>query len=101
MECKLLQPLSRLGRQRPSQQSCVRVQRLYVLCIFLAQYPLTKLTDEMGSFDPSLAAFTPIEYLGTKAGSDLCTVGFDQLAFIAGTSSNIFSALNYTVPLIT
>lgn len=57
-----------------------------------------KHTDEMGSFDPSLAAFTPTEYLGTKAGSDICTVGFDQLSFIAGSSSNIFSALNITVP---
>ena len=59
---------------------------------------MIRVTDEMGSFDPSLAAFTPTEYLGTKAGSDVCTIGFDQLSFVAGTSSNIFSALNLTVP---
>ncbi|TFY63535.1 hypothetical protein EVJ58_g3197 [Rhodofomes roseus] len=51
---------------------------------------------EMGSFDPSLAAFTPMQYLGTEPGSDTCTVGFDQLSFIAATSSNIFSSFNYT-----
>ncbi|KAJ3533636.1 hypothetical protein NM688_g7256 [Phlebia brevispora] len=47
---------------------------------------------EMGSYDPILAAFTPTKFLGSQNGE--CTTGFDQLAYIAGASSNIFNTFN-------
>ena len=49
----------------------------------------------MGSYDPILSAFTPTEYLGSSDGN--CATDFDQLAFIAGASSNLFNEFNITV----
>lgn len=57
---------------------------------------------EMGSWDPSLFAFAPIEYLGSdfKDGSidkdGECVRGFDQLSFILGTSSSLFNTVLIT-----
>lgn len=53
---------------------------------------------EMGTFDPQLGAFTPTKFLGSppKNGS-VCVTGFDQLAYIAGVSSNLFNGLNTSV----
>lgn len=57
---------------------------------------------EMGSWDPSLYAFAPIEYLGSdfKDGSIKkdgdCVRGFDQLSFVLGTSSSLFNTVLIT-----
>ncbi|KAL5479087.1 hypothetical protein ACEPAI_2375 [Sanghuangporus weigelae] len=48
---------------------------------------------EMGSFDPTLSAFTPTKFLGT-VNTSICVTGFDQLAYIFGTSSQLFNELN-------
>ena len=57
---------------------------------------------EMGSWDPSLYAFAPIEYLGSdfedgsiKKDGD-CVQGFDQLSFVLGTSSSLFNTVLIT-----
>lgn len=55
---------------------------------------------ETGSWDPSLAAFTPTAYLGTtlRSGqpinSSACVTGFDNAGFLLGTSSNLFVEYN-------
>ena len=54
------------------------------------------MADEMGSYDPMLSAFTPTKYLGTT-NSTSCVTGYDQITFIAGTSSEIFNGLNGSV----
>lgn len=54
---------------------------------------------EMGSWDPSLNAFTDVKYLGTNVTNGKpvahtakkCIEGFDNTAFIMGTSSNLFN----------
>lgn len=50
-----------------------------------------------GSYDPELAAFIPMEVLGTTfngagapASDSACAVGFDNAGFVLGASSNIF-----------
>ncbi|KDQ63909.1 hypothetical protein JAAARDRAFT_118304 [Jaapia argillacea MUCL 33604] len=48
---------------------------------------------EMGSYDPTLAAFTPIEYLGTT-NTSVCVTGFEQADFVLGTSSDYLVAYN-------
>ncbi|EIW56275.1 lysophospholipase [Trametes versicolor FP-101664 SS1] len=53
---------------------------------------------ESGSFDPMLGAFTPTKFLGSPNGS-VCALGFDQLSFIQGASSNLFNSMNTSVPL--
>ena len=51
---------------------------------------------EMGSWDPTLNAFTDVKYLGSKVNNglptenDQCIGGFDNVGFITGTSSDIF-----------
>lgn len=55
---------------------------------------------ETGSWDPSLASFTPTQYLGTalSAGKPVnasrCVRGFDNAGFLLGTSSNLFIEYN-------
>lgn len=46
-----------------------------------------------GSWDDDVAAWIPIEYLGTAANAtaDNCTTGFDNLGFVLGMSSNLFA----------
>ncbi|THH03849.1 hypothetical protein EW145_g5959 [Phellinidium pouzarii] len=51
---------------------------------------------EMGSFDPILAAFAPTKYLGST-NSSVCVTGFDQAAFVVGTSSELFNEFNVTL----
>ncbi|CAN6601461.1 lysophospholipase 3 [Trichomonascus vanleenenianus] len=51
---------------------------------------------ELGSWDPSLYAFTDLEYIGTnvsngKPTGDQCVRGFDQAGFVLGTSSSLFN----------
>lgn len=52
---------------------------------------------EMGSHDPTVYGFAPLQYLGTNfsAGSpidnDKCVTGFDSASFIMGTSSSLFN----------
>ncbi|KAG2125810.1 lysophospholipase [Suillus clintonianus] len=53
------------------------VVELNVLCV----------SDEMGSYDPTLAAFTPMKYLGT-ANESICATNFDQTSFIMGASGD-------------
>lgn len=53
-------------------------------------------TDEMGSYDPTLSAFTPTKFLGSP-NSSVCATGFDQLAFIEGSSSELFNEFNTSV----
>ncbi|OBZ71262.1 Lysophospholipase 3 [Grifola frondosa] len=45
---------------------------------------------EMGSFDPMLAAFIPMKYLGSS-NNTICVSNFDQMSFIEATSSNLFN----------
>lgn len=54
------------------------------------------MTDEMGSYDPMLSAFTPTKYLGTS-NTTFCVTGYDQAALIASTSSELFNELNVSV----
>jgi lysophospholipase len=52
---------------------------------------------EMGSFDPTLYGFAPLRYLGSKfsggslADNERCIGGFDNAAFVMGTSSSLFN----------
>ncbi|KAJ7253343.1 lysophospholipase [Mycena haematopus] len=48
---------------------------------------------EFGSYDPSLSAFIPMQNLGTVNTSS-CVVGFDQLAFVLGSTSDVFPEVN-------
>ncbi|KIP06142.1 hypothetical protein PHLGIDRAFT_468918 [Phlebiopsis gigantea 11061_1 CR5-6] len=47
---------------------------------------------EFGSFDPMLASFIPMSMLGSHGAT--CVTGFDQTAFVAGVSSNLWSEFN-------
>ncbi|KAK5779093.1 hypothetical protein RI543_002978 [Arxiozyma heterogenica] len=55
---------------------------------------------EMGSWDPTLNAFTDVQYLGSKVDnglpieSDQCIAGFDNVGFITGTSADIFNLVS-------
>jgi lysophospholipase len=53
----------------------------------------------MGSWDPTLSAFTPTQYLGSRNNS-VCVTGFDQASFIEATSSGLFEEFNTSVTLI-
>jgi len=59
---------------------------------------------EMGSFDPTLFAFTPLEYIGTNVtngvpdDADRCTRGFDNAGFLMGTSSSLFNVALLRLP---
>lgn len=46
---------------------------------------------EFGSWDDSVSAWIPMKHLGTAANSTECTVGFDNLGFLLGMSSNLFA----------
>ncbi|KAL7268031.1 Lysophospholipase 1 [Rhizina undulata] len=52
---------------------------------------------EFGSFDPTLYAFTPIEYIGSNVTNGVpdsntsCVRGFDNAGFVMGTSSSLFN----------
>lgn len=52
---------------------------------------------EMGSFDPTLYGFVPLKYLGSNftggvlPDNERCVAGFDNAAFVMGTSSSLFN----------
>lgn len=52
---------------------------------------------EMGSFDPSLQGFAPLQYVGSNftngsvVDEEKCIVGFDNAGFVMGTSSSLFN----------
>lgn len=51
---------------------------------------------ELGSWDPTLNAFTDIKYLGSnvtngKSNNGTCIAGFDNASFMMGTSSSLFN----------
>jgi lysophospholipase len=52
---------------------------------------------EFGSWDSDVSAFTPTKYLGTSlhngAPTGECTVNYDNIGYVLGTSSNVFSEL--------
>ncbi|PLB35232.1 lysophospholipase family protein [Aspergillus candidus] len=52
---------------------------------------------EFGSWDPTIAGFAPLEYLGSKFDNgklnDTCVRGFDNAGFVMGTSSSLFNQL--------
>ncbi|KAJ7771442.1 lysophospholipase catalytic domain-containing protein [Mycena metata] len=53
---------------------------------------------EFGSYDPSLGAFIPMENLGTVNKSS-CVVGFDEIAFVLGSTGDIFPKVNASAAL--
>lgn len=72
------------------------------------RYPGTQIIDlnatvfefnpfEMGSWDPTLNAFTDVKYLGTNVSNGepvnkgQCVAGYDNTGFIMGTSSSLFN----------
>ncbi|TDL15105.1 FabD/lysophospholipase-like protein [Rickenella mellea] len=54
---------------------------------------------EMGSFEPTLSAFVPTRFLGSR-NSSVCVTNYDQAAFVLGTSSDLFSQFNTSVPAL-
>ncbi|KIJ59975.1 hypothetical protein HYDPIDRAFT_117882 [Hydnomerulius pinastri MD-312] len=48
---------------------------------------------ELGSYDPTLAAFTPMKYIGTT-NSSMCVTGYDQTTFLVGASSDFDTVYN-------
>ncbi|KAH7017985.1 lysophospholipase catalytic domain-containing protein [Microdochium trichocladiopsis] len=56
---------------------------------------------EMGSWDPTVYGFAPLEYIGSNftngtvsnATGQQCVRGFDQYGFLMGTSSSLFNQL--------
>lgn len=88
-------------------------QAPYPIIVANARMPLVNLGDldaaimeitpfELGSFDPSLYAFTPLKYLGTRIedGQPVdgkCYSGFDNAGFMFGTSSSVFDLSAYRI----
>lgn len=56
------------------------------------------ISDEMGSYDPTLAAFTPMKYLGTMNES-ICATNYDQTGLIMGASGDWDTYYNTSVSL--
>lgn len=52
--------------------------------------------DEMGSYDPTLAAFTPMKYLGTT-NETLCVTNLDQIGTVVGASGEWNTYYNTSV----
>ena len=53
---------------------------------------------ELGSEDPTIYGFAPLEYVGTNFSdgsprTDQCVTGFDNVGFVMGTSSSLFNTL--------
>jgi lysophospholipase len=74
-------------------------------CIPPANAPFWEFTPyETGSWDSRIAAFTPTKYLGTsiEAGkaTGQCTTGYENLGYVAGTSSTLFNdpGIGFDVP---
>ncbi|GIZ39068.1 hypothetical protein CKM354_000246000 [Cercospora kikuchii] len=58
---------------------------------------------ELGSDDPTLYAYAPLQYVGTNftngeaVEGEQCVTGFDNVGFVFGTSSSLFNAILNTV----
>jgi lysophospholipase len=52
---------------------------------------------EMGSYDPEVFAYAPLQYVGSNFRNGVvpteqpCTTGFDNIGFVVGTSSSLFN----------
>jgi lysophospholipase len=60
---------------------------------------------EFGSWDSDVSAFMQTKYLGTSLTNGtptetLCTVNYDNLGYVLGTSSNLFSVACETLPAL-
>ncbi|KAJ7684400.1 lysophospholipase [Mycena polygramma] len=55
---------------------------------------------EFGSYDPNLSAFIPMQNMGTVNESS-CVVGFDQIAFVLGSTGGVFPSVNASEPPFT
>ncbi|KAJ7184496.1 lysophospholipase catalytic domain-containing protein [Mycena filopes] len=53
---------------------------------------------EFGSYDPTLGAFIPMQNLGTINQSS-CVLGFDEIAFVLGSTGDVFPAVNASAPM--
>lgn len=74
-------------------------------CIPPADAPFWEFTPfETGSWDSRIAAFTPTKFLGTSIEggkpTGQCTTAYENLGFIAGTSSSLFNdpGIGFDVP---
>jgi lysophospholipase len=60
-----------------------------------AMYELTP--DELGSYDPSVFAFTPLRYLGSKVKNGYpngtCIAGFGTVSFLVGAATSAFDSV--------
>ncbi|MBW0536398.1 hypothetical protein O181_076113 [Austropuccinia psidii MF-1] len=89
-----------------SNPSSSPVQGLTIVPLSMPIYEYSPL--EFGSFDPSLSAFIPTEFLGTSLDSGQpvgspnqnhskvaqnCVRGFDQAEFVMGSSASLFNAI--------
>lgn len=80
----------------------------FPISVACGRYPGTTIIDlnatvfefnpfEMGSWDPTLNAFSDVKYLGTNVSNGVpvnqgqCVAGFDNTGFIMGTSSSLFN----------
>ncbi|TDL15555.1 hypothetical protein BD410DRAFT_823041 [Rickenella mellea] len=54
---------------------------------------------ETGSYDPTLSAFVPTKFLGSR-NSSVCVTNYDQAAFVLGTSSELFNQFNSSLPAL-
>ncbi|EMC99663.1 hypothetical protein BAUCODRAFT_30039 [Baudoinia panamericana UAMH 10762] len=58
---------------------------------------------EIGTFDPTIYGFAPMQYVGTNfsngrpTSNDRCVTGFDNVGFVYGTSSSLFNVILTTV----
>lgn len=61
---------------------------------------------EFGSFSPMISGFVPTQYLGSNfsnssvSSSSSCVTGFDNLGFMLGTTSCLFSAEDDCAPIL-
>jgi lysophospholipase len=62
----------------------------------IASCCLACVSDEMGSYDPTLAAFTPMKYLGTMNES-ICVTNYDQTGLVIGASGDWNTYYNTSV----
>tara|TARA_R110002060_G_scaffold14674_4_gene20585 strand:+ start:172 stop:1839 length:1668 start_codon:yes stop_codon:yes gene_type:complete len=78
-------------------------------CLPPSDAPFWEFTPfETGSWDSRIASFTPTKYLGTSLSggkpTGSCTTAYENLGFIAGTSSSLFQdpgiGFNVSEPLI-
>ncbi|QLL35061.1 hypothetical protein HG536_0H04370 [Torulaspora globosa] len=80
----------------------------FPISVACGRYPGTKIINlnatvfefnpfEMGSWDPTLNAFSDVKYLGTNVSDGVpvkkgqCVAGFDNTGFVMGTSSSLFN----------